>query len=531
MKGRSARPISLALALVALLTGCGGDGGGPSAPAGPDPATVTPADAPLFGAGVVRPEGDRKEALESALSKLLATDDPGGFIVEQLNKALASGEANLSYQDDVEPWLGEQAGFFVQTFSDQADGAAVIATSDPQAANRAIKTFAAADEQPERRRSYEGVDYLVDRDGDAAGVLGDFVVFGTEDAFRDAVDASNGESLAESGDFKAQLDQSPADRVGFVYADPRAIVDALKDAGQVTPAQLSSAGPQLKALLSEPAVASVSATSDELALQASAAAGAAVASLESPLLQDFPEGAWLAFAIPDAGQAYGDLLDQIRSGRGSAYPPLDGGLGLDLSRQISGWAGDFGGFVAGTSLFGLSGALVLETTDESASGRTLDQLQRLLGSQEGLSVEPLADNGDTGFSLTPTGVPIEFRVVQREGKVVAGLADSVEEVLSPSSTLGDSDAFNSATDALGEDFAPVAFVDFVPLLELVESFPQARSDPDYQSAKPYLDHMDYFVLGGRRDEDRAELKMVLGLREAPVETGGGSAAAAAAVGE
>ena len=121
--------------------------------------------------------------------------------------------------------------------------------------------------------------------------------------------------------------------------------------------------------------------------------------------------------------------------------------------------------------------------------------------------------------------------MQRDDKVVAGLADSVEEVLSPSSTLGDSDAFSSAADALGEDFAPAAFVDFVPLLQLVESFPQAQSDPDYQSAKPYLDHLDYFVLGGRRDEDRAEVRMVLGLRDAPAEAGGDSGAAAAVVGE
>ena len=67
-----------------------------------------------------------------------------------------------------------------------------------------------------------------------------------------------------------------------------------------------------------------------------------------------------------------------------------------------------------------------------------------------------------------------FQVVQRDDKVVAGLADSVDDVLSPSSTLGDSDAFNSAADALGEDFAPVAFVDFVPLLQLVEQLPAGQ---------------------------------------------------------
>ena len=104
-----------------LLAGCGGDGGGTSPPTGPDPATVTPADAPLFAEGVVRPEGDRKEALDSALSKLLATDDPGGFVVEQLDKCAGGRDAGLTYEDDIEPWLGEQAGIFLEDFGEDAE--------------------------------------------------------------------------------------------------------------------------------------------------------------------------------------------------------------------------------------------------------------------------------------------------------------------------------------------------------------------------------------------------------------------------
>jgi hypothetical protein len=534
VKRRPSRLISLVLPpLVALLAGCGGDSGdGPSAPAGPDPATVTPADAPLFAEGVVRPEGDRKEALDSALSKLLATDDPGALAVEQLDKWLAAEGAGITYEEDVAPWLGEQAGFFVQTFSEDTDGAIVIGATDAQAANEAIRKAAAADEVRERRRSWEGVNYLREPGGTSTGVVGNFVVSGTENAFRATVDTYKGEaSLAESGDFTAQLDQAPEDRIGFVYADPRAILDALKEAGHLTSAQVSSAGPQLEALLGEPAVAWVSATADELALQASAAAGAAPASPESPLLQDFPEGAWLAFAASDAGKTYGRLLDQVQAGPGATYRSLPRGLGLELARQVTRWAGDIGGFVGGTSLFGLSGALVLETSDQQASARTIDQLQRVLAKDPGLSVEPLLGSGENGFSVAPAGVPIQFQVVQRGDKVVAGLPDSVSDVLSPSSTLGDSDAFESAADALGEDFAPVTFVDFVPLFQLVDSLPPVQSDPEYQAAKPYLDYLDYLMFGARRDQDRAEVRMVLGLRDAPEEVGGDSGATAAVVGK
>ncbi len=512
-----------------MLGGCGGDGdGAPSAPAGPDPATLAPVSAPLFAEAVIRPEGDRKEALDSALSKLLATDDPGAFVVEQLDKALGDSDVGLTFQEDIEPWLGEQAGVFIQTFTADADGAGVVATTDPEATEQAVEKAAAADEEPERRRSYEGVDYRLDRGGTAAGVVGDFLVVGTENAFRDAVDASKGRSLAESSDFREELDRAPDDRVGFAYADPRAILDALEKSGLVTSAEVTSKGPRVEALLSQPATLSVSATSDQLSLQASAASGATPAPQESPLLRDFPRDVWLAFAVTDAGRAYGRILDRIRADAGS---PLGGGLGFDLVNQVTRWAGDFGGFAGGTSLFGLSGALVVETSDEQASARTLDQLQRMLGTDPAVSVEPLTEAGEHGFSVTLRGAPISFQVVQRGDKVVAGLADSVTDVFSPSSTLGDSDVFNSAADALGEDFAPVTFVDFVPLFELVGSFPQVRSDPDYLSAKPYLDHLDYLVLGARSDQDRAEVRMVLGLRDAPAREEEGSGAATAVVGK
>ena len=188
--------------------------------------------------------------------------------------------------------------------------------------------------------------------------------------------------------------------------------------------------------------------------------------------------------------------------------------------------------MGGTSLFGLGGALVLETTDEDASARTLDQLAA--AAQRGAGPERRAAHRRRRGQGSPSPPPA-YRSSSRSCSATTrwspDSADSVEDVLSPSSTLGDSDAFSSAADALGEDFAPVAFVDFVPLLQLVESFPQVQSDPDYQSAKPYLDHLDYFVLGGRREGDRAEVRMVLGLRDAPAETGGDSEAAAAVVGE
>jgi hypothetical protein len=67
MTKHSRLPLVLALLLTALaalvITACGGDDdeGGVE---GPDPATITPASAPLYFEAVVKPEGDTKENLE-----------------------------------------------------------------------------------------------------------------------------------------------------------------------------------------------------------------------------------------------------------------------------------------------------------------------------------------------------------------------------------------------------------------------------------------------------------------------------------
>jgi hypothetical protein len=502
---RTGLAIAACVALGAV--GCGEDGT-TSSFTGPDPATVTPADAPLFAEAVVRPEGDQKEAVDGALSKLLATDDPGGFIVQRLDDALADQAEGFTYEDDVAPWLGSRAAIFFETFTNDADGAAVLAVTDAEAARQAIDEVTSTDAKPERR-TYEGVDYRLSRDGTAAGLVGEFLVTGSEGAFKDAVDASRGSSLAGSSDFEAQLDAQPVDQLAFVYADPQRVVDALERAEQLTAGQLNSAGPELKGLLEQPATLSLSATADQVAVETSASAtGSTPAVRESALLSDLPSDSWLAFAVADAAPALGQ-------GLGAAAQQA---LGFDLGSQLEDWAGDVGGFVSGTSLFGLGGALVIETSDDRASAKTLDALEQRLSRIPQVRISPLSTDGEQGFSLTPSGAPIQVQFVQQDGKVVVGLgSDSVDQVLSPDSTLDDSDAFDSATDSL-EGFSPVTFLDFVPLFQLVESFPQVTQDPDYQSAKPYLEHLDFLILGGRSDGDRNSARVVLGLRDAPSDS-------------
>ncbi len=508
-RGKARGAIALAAWSAFMVTGCGGGGGTTATFTGPDPASVTPAGAPIFAEAVVRPEGDQKDAVDSALSKLLATDDPGSLITDRLDQALDAQSKGFTYEADVAPWLGPRAGVFFDSLSGRADGALVLSVTDTGAAEQAIAK-AASGKSSSHTGTYNGVDYTQTGGGSAAGVIGDLLVTGPKAAFKAAVDASRGSSLAESSDFKTQLDSEPSDQLAFAYLSPRAIVDQLEQAKQLSADQVAAAGPQLQTLLSQPVTVSASASEDQVSLETSAATSSSTpAPEESSLLRDFPSDSWLAFGASQAGRAYGQALAE---GGQAAVPST---LGLDVS-QISKWAGDLGAYVRGTSLFGLGGALVVQTSDEQASAETLNQLQRALSGSNSVSVSPLSESGEQGFSLTPRGAPIEIQFVQRDGKVVVGLgSDSVSQVFSPSSTLGDSDVFKGATDALGSDFSPVALIDFVPLFQLVDSFPQAAQDPSYAQAKPYLDHLDYLILGGRSEGGRGSIRMVLGLRDAP----------------
>jgi Protein of unknown function (DUF3352) len=520
MKARAA--LALAALAAFLAVGCGGGGGTSATFTGPDPASVTPSDAPIFAEAVVRPEGDQKDAVDSALSKLLANDDPGSLITDQLDQVLEAQSKGFTYEADVAPWLGPRAGIFFNALAGRADGAIVLSVTNTGAAQQAIAK-AASTESSSRKGTYKGVDYTDMGDGTSAGLIGDLLVTGPKAAFEAAVDASQGSSLAESSTFATQLASEPSDQLAFAYLSPRTIVDQLEQDKQLSADQVAAAGPQLQTLLSQPVTMSASASDDQVSLETSAATSSSTpAPEESSLLRDFPSDSWLAFGASQAGRAYGQALAE---GGQAAVPST---LGLDLS-QISKWAGDLGGYVRGTSLFGLGGALVVQTSDEQASAETLDQLRRVLSRSSSVSVSSLSENGEQGFSITPRGAPIQIQFVQRDGKVVVGLgSDSVNQVFSPSSTLGDSDVFKSATDALGSDFSPVALIDFVPLFQLVDSFPQAAQDPSYLQAKPYLDHLDYLILGGHTEGGRGSIRMVLGLRDAPSQGGTVSTASAPA---
>ena len=509
-RGLTAGAVPLIVAAAVVLGACGGDDEGePTAPA---TASVTPADAAVFGDAVVRPEGNQQEAVDEALSKLLDTDDPGAFIVEQLDRLLQEEGTGITYSADVEPALGENVGFFFTSFTEDADGAVVAEVTDESAAQATIDKVEAASESRLAERSYQGVDYQADEDG-AVGFVDDFLVAGTEGGFRDAVDASQGSALADDDSFRGELETAPEDSLATVYADVSTVLDRLVDAGEISAEESASVEEQMGDVVREPALAALTAADDNIAVQVAAGAGDTPEPEESPLLRELPADAWFAFGATDLGEDLQRSFDRFLAtvpGYEEFNTEVEGLLGSRVE-ELTSWIGDAGGYASGTSIFGLGAALELETTDEATSGDVISGIQRAFGRDPSLRIEPLGD-GTQGFTVSPADAPVQIVVEQREGRVVVGLGEnSVEAVLEPTDTIGESDTFGSAADALGSEYAANVYVDFEPVLELFESTGEG-DNPEYQAAKPYLDHLDYLITGQRRDGDRNVLRAVLGLR-------------------
>src|SRR5215207_7476473 len=78
----------LTLLAVLVVAGCGSSSEetATSAGGGPDPATLAPADALLYGEVVVRPEGDLRDDVAAAARKVSRLQDPSAALVRLLDR-------------------------------------------------------------------------------------------------------------------------------------------------------------------------------------------------------------------------------------------------------------------------------------------------------------------------------------------------------------------------------------------------------------------------------------------------------------
>ena len=206
--------------------------------------------------------------------------------------------------------MGQNAGVWMTGVDRGKPGyVALIAATDTEKAQAAIDKGLQEHGGPVKERTYEDVDYQVDDDGVAAGIVGDFLAVGTEAEFKRTVKASDGDSLADDKRYQNTVGELDDDRLGLFFIDLEPFFEqALKSdpeaAGQLE--QIRSIFPvdQL-----EPMGGALLADGDRIAFDTimrgkgvsalRASFGPLLGAGEAPLVKELPGDAWAAYGAPN----------------------------------------------------------------------------------------------------------------------------------------------------------------------------------------------------------------------------------------
>lgn len=491
---------------------------------------LVPKSSVLYGNLFIRPSNDQKMALDDLLQKFPGvenTDDALDKLIELFDEEL--GKEGLSYEDDIEPWLGDQAaGFMMPGGSPDAPDFAFLVESKDDDALRDFIQEVQEKEDPDAdliEKEYRGATYeIVEDDPDEAafGFVDGFLAVGTEEAVRASIDARAGDSLGDSDDFQRATEGLRDDRLGSFYADSNALFSLIQEDATLSPEDRAIFDSlDLGDLPPWAAVAYV--TPDAIGFENSGGsptrgAFAGFSSFTGPgLLLSLPGESWAAFGVPDLGGLATKFLDTFAELPGFNPDQAEAGFaaqtGLDLKDDLLSWMGDAGLFVRGTNLQELGGGLVVESSDAGKTTALLDTAERMLVEQ-GLQPVPASEGGLEGFSTQAPGMPAPLYFLGGDRLIVTYGQSATEQAAAPEQPLADAEAFDQASATLGSDFDAGFFIDVDAAQALAESVMSFRgeTDPTYEEeVRPYLEPFGYIVAGSSKEGDGHVRRFVIGV--------------------
>jgi Protein of unknown function (DUF3352) len=488
---------------------------------------LVPADASLYFNAFLNPSRTQKRALRDLLEKFdkaPTPDEATDALADVINQALA--DTGLTFQDDIDPWLGRQVAVFATDVSDDTPtAAALVATENVDGTKKMIDKLDESEGENPEHKTYEGVDYDLypedaNNDRVASGFVKNFWVIGSESGFEAVVDASTGDSLGESDRYDDATGVVSDDHLALFYVDPQQILEQASASGEVSPEEIDALEAFPGINLSEPTAGILYARADGLVLEVASrntdTNSALIENLdESGLLPELPAESWLAIGTSEVGQVASELLQVVDEQQPGTLENIDAQLtaqtGLSLQDDILEWMGDAGLFVEGTGLVTLDGGIVIESKDPQQSEATIETLGRLAQDQ-GAPVSPVDIGGLSGFAISnPPELPQPINIVAGGDRVVIAYGDNAtEQAIDASETLAGSEAFERAADALGDDFNPSFYLEVPAVVTLIEGFLPV-DDPTYQEdVKPWIDPLTHIVAGSKLQGDTLVQRVVIG---------------------
>ena len=518
MKFRTLVLIVLAAVAAAVAAGCGG--GGDSAPS---PATVAPPDTPVYVEVAVRPEAEVSADVNALAKSIAGIDDVGDLVVEELEKSANDSGEPVDFAKEIEPWLGEKAGIFLQEYDgNEFDSyGAAVQTTDAGAAEEFIDRQTRVATPAAKDGSFDGVDYKVEADGQTLGVIGDLVVLSEDEkTFHEAIEASADESLADRESFNDAIDAASGDGFAQVFVDIGGLV---KQAGGQIDAEaelfLESAGIAPK---NATAVASVLPSSNQVEIDFASNVGSKPPTGDaSQLLGSLPGGSFAAVASADFGARFGEAISRLGAeGIPGSLEPGElegalGALGIDVKKLSASITG-FGVFAEGNTENNVTGAAVLTTSDSAEATKVIVQVGKLLRLSGTRGVTALS--GDTsGFSVRSPEIGSQPLVVAAKGDRIAisyGLAASAAALSATSgASLAEDPAYEEAVAALGD--SPITgFLDGPAALRFfTDVAANSENDQSFEAAKPYLEKIAFAGIGAGSDGELSTAKVIVGFSE------------------
>ncbi len=498
------------------------------------PADFIPAGAPVFIEVSVAPgeQVDNAEALIERVGELPllgSAVDPETLIQQALDAGAAGSGSNVSYAEDIEPWLGDRAGFGVTDFDPATGGAEAIVAldvSDPDIAKDSIERLASASGAELESVELGGVSgQRPPGEEGAFAFVDDFLVFGSsDDAFEVAVAESD--SVADSDEYSDAFAGLPEDRLAAAYIDVGANTELAAAEDPSVAAQLEESRPLLGDLLEGSIGVALTAEADGLALTSSVPDypfGRFYST--SDLLEQAPAESFAALGFDNLGEQAQGLVELLESSGeipGGEIDAFEDAFGVTVE-QVTAAFGDASLSVSG-ELPDFIAELEFAISDPEVAARVVEAIRAeaegvptngvgppLSGADEGFSVTDRAPNAKAGFgNIELEADRISIQIASSEGALAATPREG---------SLADNEVYQRSVEALGEDYEPVGFVDLAPILDAAVGdsslFDAAigTATSDEAIASFLANKLGFVALGENAGGDRLLQRFVFGLAE------------------
>lgn len=512
-----------------------------------------PSDSIMYGEFRMDLPGDQRQAVGEFLSKFPGFADQSTIetkIDEVLDRLVGEATAgNETFSSDIKPWFAGQLAFSVGALPDPAEfeGApegsgledarflGLVSVKDEATAlawfDSAIAKAESGSERSTETYGEATIHHFVgpNKPPGAYAVLGGKVaVIGDPTSVKAAIDTKGTGAFAETAEFKAALDATTGDHIGFVYIALRPLLEW--SSGLTGEAMPGLGSDVLTGLVPDWTAFALRVEGDALRMETLAPRpeGETAASRTSTVAEHVPSSAIALSVSNDYGQGIIKTIDTYR-----AEPSLkefvdgfDQAIGvLGGTDAAIGWIGDMGIAVTRTES-GVEGGLVITPTDSAAAQRLFTSLRTLIslgGTGMGVTVRDEAYAGTTitivdlgelsdlaglagmaGVSpeMLGTDLPtgrVELAYAVTEQVVILGSGPGfVRSVLdtTPDTSLARNDRYEALISRVGEGTGS-GFVDITAIRELIEGA-MSGADPaeraEYETnVKPFLVPIDALI--------------------------------------